>query len=59
MQLVPERLRGETAKFDIKGAEGEVLVEKAVVLPHVTSASWSNWTLKRWKCRQNTWSEKY
>ncbi|MGO1328400.1 MAG: DNA-directed RNA polymerase subunit beta, partial [Idiomarina loihiensis] len=28
MQLVPERLRGETAKFDIKGAEGEVLVEK-------------------------------
>jgi DNA-directed RNA polymerase subunit beta len=28
MELVPERLRGETAKFDIKGADGEVLVEK-------------------------------
>ncbi|RUO80168.1 DNA-directed RNA polymerase subunit beta [Idiomarina tyrosinivorans] len=28
MQLVPERLRGETAKFDIASPEGEVIVEK-------------------------------
>ncbi|WP_016954293.1 DNA-directed RNA polymerase subunit beta [Catenovulum agarivorans] len=28
MQLVPERLLGETAAFDIVGADGEVLVEK-------------------------------
>ncbi|PWW06842.1 MULTISPECIES: DNA-directed RNA polymerase subunit beta [Pseudidiomarina] len=28
MQLVPERLRGETAKFDIKNDEGDVIVEK-------------------------------
>ncbi|SDB52534.1 DNA-directed RNA polymerase subunit beta [Pseudidiomarina indica] len=28
MQLVPERLRGETAKFDIKNDEGEIIVEK-------------------------------
>jgi len=28
MQLVPERLRGETAKFDIKGDDSEVIVEK-------------------------------
>ena len=28
MQLVPERLRGETAKFDIKGDNEEIIVEK-------------------------------
>jgi DNA-directed RNA polymerase subunit beta len=28
MQLVPERLRGETAKFDIKNDDGEMIVEK-------------------------------
>ncbi|HAD47382.1 MAG TPA: DNA-directed RNA polymerase subunit beta, partial [Idiomarina sp.] len=28
MQLVPERLRGETAKFDIKSPDGEMIVEK-------------------------------
>src|SRR5690554_1504913 len=28
MQLVPERLRGETAKFDIRNDEGEIIVEK-------------------------------
>src|SRR5690606_5559635 len=28
MQLVPERLRGETAKFDIKSNDGDVIVEK-------------------------------
>ena len=28
MQLVPERLRGETAKFDIKTDDGEIIVEK-------------------------------
>ena len=28
MQLVPERLRGETAKFDIKNDDGEIIVEK-------------------------------
>ncbi|MEX1221635.1 MAG: DNA-directed RNA polymerase subunit beta [Idiomarina sp.] len=28
MQLVPERLRGETAKFDIKGDKEEIIVEK-------------------------------
>ena len=28
MQLVPERLRGETAKFDIKNDDGDIIVEK-------------------------------
>ncbi|EKE67375.1 DNA-directed RNA polymerase subunit beta [Gallaecimonas xiamenensis] len=28
MTLVPDRLRGDTATFDIKGVDGEVLVEK-------------------------------
>ncbi|EKE79381.1 DNA-directed RNA polymerase subunit beta [Idiomarina xiamenensis] len=28
MQLVPERLRGETAKFDIAGPDGDIIVEK-------------------------------
>ena len=28
MQLVPERLRGETAKFDIKNDNGDIIVEK-------------------------------
>ncbi len=34
-----ERLRGETASFDIE-ANGKVCVEKAVALPRVTSVSW-------------------
>ena len=28
MELIPERLRGETASFDIKGDDGEVIVEE-------------------------------
>ncbi len=39
MELVPERLRGETASFDIE-ADGKVYVEKVVVSPRATSASW-------------------
>lgn len=39
MELIPERLRGETASFDIE-ANGKVYVEKAVALPRVISVSW-------------------
>ena len=39
MELVPERLRGETASFDIE-ADGKVYVEKVAVSPRATSASW-------------------
>lgn len=41
MELIPERLRGETASFDIE-ANGKVYVEKAVALPRVTSVSWKD-----------------
>jgi hypothetical protein len=39
MELVPERLRGETASFDIE-ANGKVYVEKGVVSLHVIFVSW-------------------
>ncbi|RMD71003.1 MAG: DNA-directed RNA polymerase subunit beta, partial [Gammaproteobacteria bacterium] len=37
LDLVPERLRGETALFDIKGPDGEVIVEagKRITVRHV------------------------
>ena len=41
MELVPERLRGETASFDIE-ADGKVYVEKVAVLPRATSVSWKD-----------------
>lgn len=39
MELVPERLRGETASFDIE-ANGKVYVEKAAALLRAIFASW-------------------
>ncbi len=41
MELVPERLRGETAAFDIIGSEGEVLVEQGrrVTARHIKQLS--------------------
>ena len=37
MELIPERLRGETASFDIKNAEGDVIVEagKRITARHI------------------------
>ena len=39
MELVPARLRGETAAFDIKGEDGEVLVEQGrrITARHIKS----------------------
>ncbi|BDM66167.1 DNA-directed RNA polymerase subunit beta [Shewanella sp. NFH-SH190041] len=44
MELVPERLRGETASFDIKDAEGTVLVEKGrrITARHIRQLERSN-----------------
>ena len=39
LELVPERLRGDIATFDIKDNEGNVLLKKVVVLLHVTFVS--------------------
>ncbi|EWH08264.1 DNA-directed RNA polymerase subunit beta [Catenovulum agarivorans DS-2] len=46
MQLVPERLLGETAAFDIVGAEGEVLVEKGrrITARHIRQLAKANIT---------------
>ena len=50
MELVPERLRGETATFDII-AGSDVVVEKVVALPHVTFVSWKSLTAIKLKYR--------
>ncbi|WP_133405306.1 DNA-directed RNA polymerase subunit beta [Parashewanella tropica] len=46
MELVPDRLRGETASFDIKDAEGSVLVEagKRVTARHIRQLAKTNTT---------------
>ena len=38
LELVPERLRGETALFDIADKKGKVIVPTANALPHATSS---------------------
>jgi hypothetical protein len=53
MELVPERLRGETASFDIE-ADGKVYVKKAVASPRATSASWKKTISNISKFRLNT-----
>ena len=57
MELVPERLRGETASFDIE-ADGKVYVEKVAVLPRATSVSWKKMISNTSKFRLNTLQEK-
>ena len=44
MQLVPERLRGETAKFDIKNDDGDIIVEKGrrITARHISQISQLN-----------------
>ncbi|WP_127347114.1 DNA-directed RNA polymerase subunit beta [Pseudidiomarina mangrovi] len=44
MQLVPERLRGETAKFDIKNDDGDIIVEKGrrITARHINQISQLN-----------------
>jgi DNA-directed RNA polymerase subunit beta len=44
LDLVPERLRGELASFDIKGADGELLVEtgRRITARHIKSLESSN-----------------
>ncbi|MGI2261625.1 DNA-directed RNA polymerase subunit beta [Shewanella sp. GXUN23E] len=46
MELVPERLRGETASFDIKDSEGNVLVEKGrrITARHIRQLEKTNTT---------------
>ncbi|GGI93204.1 DNA-directed RNA polymerase subunit beta [Shewanella gelidii] len=46
MDLVPERLRGETASYDIKDSEGQVLVEKGrrITARHIRQLEKTNTT---------------
>lgn len=53
MELVPERLRGETASFDIE-ANGKVYVEKAVASLRATFANWKKTISNISKFRLNT-----
>ena len=39
-ELVPERLRGEIARFDIVDKEGKVIVPRTSASPSSTSARW-------------------
>ena len=55
LDLVPERLRGEMAAFDIK-AKSKVIVERDAVLPRVIYASWKKPVSRRWKCPRITCS---
>jgi DNA-directed RNA polymerase subunit beta len=41
MEFVPERLKGEVARFDITDKDGKVVVEKDKRITAATSASWS------------------
>ena len=51
LELVPERLRGETATFDIKDKKGKVIVEQGrrITARHIRQIGKGG--LDRWKCR--------
>ena len=53
LNLIANRLRGETAQFEIKDDKGEVLVPKAHESPPGISARWKSAIYRRSKCLRN------
>ena len=54
LELVPQRLRGETASFEIRVGDKVIVEEGRRITRPPTCASWSRRTSRSWPCRATT-----